>query len=664
MKRIRQFFGVVGILVLVSAVYLWVELQKGDSIPTYEMATQEFLSVQPQLENRPAAARCRDYQPLRKALFGDLHIHTAFSQDASTQGTRSTPFDAYRFARGERLGVQPFTRDGQPTRQMQLQQPLDFAAVTDHAEQIGEVKICATPSLPGYDSNMCKVYRRWPRAAFFMMNTQANSGMFEGRFGFCGEAGEECLKVARDAWQENIAAAEIYNDTSENCEFTGLVAYEWTAAQQVANLHRNVIFANASVPDLPVSFYEARTAQDLWQQLDEQCNAENNCDYVVIPHNSNLSDGLMFRAENADGSALNAAQAERRARKEPIMEVMQHKGASECYFAREGAQPGYVPADELCDFEQLPYRKFSAKFTGLDSGLPTPDAGYLREVLRDGLQVQQEIGVNPFKLGVIGSTDTHLGTAGYTSESDFKGHGGAGMPASATKAASLPDDIEFNPGGLAVVWAEENSRESIFAALQRREVYGTSGPRMELRVFGGWDYDEGLCGRTDMIVEGYRTGIPMGGDLPARPHDAAAPTFIVSAMQDVHSEPLQRLQIIKGWIDADGQPQERVYDIAGNANNGASVNEQTCETRGPGYGQLCSVWKDPDFDASLSAWYYTRVVENPSCRWHAYICNANQVQCDGSTQLSPGLAACCDTDYSKTIQERAWSSPIWYTASP
>jgi len=599
-----------------------------------------------------------------QALFGDLHVHTAYSLDASTQGTRNTPFDAYRFAKGEKLGLQPYDAKGEPQRWAQLDHALDFAAVTDHAELFGEVKLCVSPSLPGYSSLTCKVYRKWPRAGFFMMNTQAMSGYFEGRFGFCGDDGEACLDAAQGVWAQTQAAADIHNDTSSDCEFTAFVGYEWTGAQDVANLHRNVIFATDQVPEAPVTFYEARTAQDLWRGLDDHCDEDKGCDYVVIPHNSNLSNGLMFQSHNPDGLPLSREDALWRAENERLVEIMQHKGDSECSLLEQ--QLSLTQPDESCGNEPLPYRSFMGQHVpALELEAPLNGAGFVREVLKQGLAFEQELGANPYKLGIIAASDTHLGTPGYVSEKDFQGHGGAGAPVTASGPKTLPDNIEFNPGGLSGVWAEENTRESIFAAFKRREVFGTSGPRIKVRLFAGWDYADDLCEDKNYMSVASSTGTAMGGDL-AYSATGEAPKLLVTALQDPSSEPLQRVQIVKGWVDAEGGQHERVYDILGSKNNGASVDTSSCETT-PGlpeqsFSSSCKVWKDPDFNKKQSSFYYTRVLENPSCRWHARVCNANKVQCDNPSSIKPGFEACCDSNYDKAIQERAWSSPVWYTA--
>lgn len=607
-------------------------------------------------ESRPP---CNDRDPLRRPFFGDLHVHTTLSLDAATQGTRLRPRDAYRFAKGEEVGIQPHDAEGNALRSLRLRRPLDFAAVTDHAELFGELRTCRTPGLPGYGSPICRVYRRWPRLAFFMMNSRSAEGADAVRFGFCGEDAKLCLDAARTPWKETIDAAEEAYDRSDECGFTSFIAYEWTGAPMSANLHRNVIFRNENVPELPVSSLDATVVSQLWRDLETECmNGVDGCDVLAIPHNSNLSGGLMFSDEEETGRPFTAEYARLRKRSEPLAELVQHKGDSEC-------RTGVGTNDELCNFELLPYDTFSAKFAGVDS-TPGP-TNFVRNALKSGLLLEQKFGTNPFQFGLIGSTDTHLGTPGYVDETAHPGHGGAGTPAREGGPKRLPDDVEFNPGGLAVVWAEENTRDSLFDAMRRRETYSTSGPRMSVRFFGGWEYPDDACDAPNLAALGYEAGVPMGGELRERPDGASAPRFAVSALADPGvsgSTPvaLQRIQIIKGWTK-DGEAHERVFDIAGDATSGTSVDPSTCQISGSGPSSLCAVWTDPDFDPHERAFYYARVVESPTCRWHTWLCNEAGVRCDDASTVTEELEACCDERYPATLQERAVTSPIWYRPS-
>ena len=607
-------------------------------------------------------APCGDSNPLRSAYFGDLHVHTTLSLDASMQDTRTRPADAYRYARGEAIGIPPYDDAGEALKKTQIDRPLDFAAVTDHAEMLGENRICHTEGMEGYWSLYCIGLRWVPRWAGILFARTASQAE---RLGFCGDNGELCVEASRGPWQEIIAAAEAANNADGDCKFTSFIAYEWTGANfpettLVANLHRNVIFRNSEVPDLPISFVESKNAPTLYRQLDQQCaGAGKGCDAVVIPHNSNISLGLMFQEVTPAGSDITEDDARLRARYETLVEIIQHKGASECYF---GASP-LLAEDELCDFEQLPWNSFSGNtFDAMRKPIQA-DAGMVREVLHRGLQQQVKLGANPYKFGFIGSTDSHRSMAGGVAEFDFPGHGGAGNAGAEVDAQGLPDQWEFNPGGLAVLYAEQNSRDALFAAMQRREAYATSGPRMRVRFFAGEDIPQDLCQQSDFVAQGYDRGVPMGGDLRTLEQ---APRFAVSALKDagIASHPgtdLQRVQIIKGWIDAEGQSRQQIYDVAGDPDNGASVDLASCETRGAGFKKLCTVWQDPGFDPGQSAFYYARVIENPTCRWSTRICNAQRVDCSQPDSLNEDTAICCSGELASTVQERAWTSPIWYT---
>jgi hypothetical protein len=592
---------------------------------------------------------CAEYTPLRRPFFGDLHVHTALSLDASTQGTRQRPRDAYRFARGEPLDIQPYTEEDEPRRHVRLDRPLDFAAVTDHAEFLGELHVCTTPWLPGHDSAACSIYRRWPRLAYFVLSSAGAGGERSFRWQFCGDGARDCLAAARTPWQEIRDAAEEAYDRTADCRFTSFVGYEWTGSPDSRNLHRNVVFRNATVPELPADCISHRTTPALWDAIERDCTAP--CDALVIPHNSNLSAGLMFLDEDETGAPLTAESARRRARLEPLVELVQHKGDSECRL-------GAATQDELCAFEVLPYDRFLGKYAA-GASEPAVATSFARGGLLAGLRLGAQLGVNPFRFGVVGGTDTHLGTPGLVAERGHVGHGGAGRPSATTLPPGLPDDVEYNPGGLSVVWAEENSRDALFEAMRRRETYSTSGPRIVVRLFAGWDYPADLCGRPDLVETGYAGGVAMGGVLPPRPTDDAAPVLVVDALRDPAGSLLQRVQIVKGWLE-NGEPRERVYDVAGDAANGARVDEATCTPSGPGTDGLCAVWRDPDFEPASPAFYYARVVENPTCRWHTYPCNAAKVRCDDPATVTEGFEGCCDEAYPRTIQERAVTSAVWW----
>ncbi|MBW2270440.1 MAG: DUF3604 domain-containing protein [Deltaproteobacteria bacterium] len=603
-----------------------------------------------------AEPRCGANDPLRRPFFGDTHVHTGYSQDASTQGNRATPRDAYRFARGEPLAIQPWDAEGNSLRTIQLSRPLDFTVVTDHAEQIGEVHICKTPGLEGHDSLVCKLYRSWPNVAFFVMN-----GVYSfrpERWGFCGEDGEHCLAAARNIWQDTQDAAEEAYDRSPECRFTSFVGYEWTSMANSGHLHRNVVFRNETVPELPISHMETGpSGLELWRRLESECReGKPGCEAITIPHNSNLSRGSAFTSAVTPGEPITAEEVLLRARYERLAEVMQHKGDSECFLSAD-------VTDEACGFEKTtrggPEGVSSLLGFGADD---EADQGInmVREALKRGLALDARYGANPFRFGLIASTDTHLAAPGLTEERTFQGHGGAGASHASSLPPGLIDSIGYNPGGLAVLWAEENSREALFGAMLRREAYGTSGTRPMLRFFGGWEFASDLCNARDLVAQGYAQGVPMGGSLPAQPAAAQAPVFVMSALRDPAetASPLERIEVVKGWLE-DGELREQVVTVAG-GDAATSVDLETCAQSGPATSSLCSVWRDPDFDADERAFYYARLRENPSCRWSQWACVDAGVRCSDPATIGEGFEPCCAPEHRPVVQERAWSSPIWF----
>lgn len=632
----------------------------------------------------PAEPRCANYRPDRMALFGDLHVHTGLSADAFATDTRVTPDEAYAFARGEALRIAPLDAEGNGTRVVRLERPLDFAALTDHAENFGEVAICTDPTDPAYASDNCVGYRTPVPAeragnsiVLRMARLMGVEPMVAARnvdvvrpAAVCGLDGARCAAASRSVWQSVQAAAERWDDPSEACEFSTLIAYEWTLTPNFTKIHRNVIFRNTQVPDAPISSLDEPTAPGLWRRLREEClDAGTGCDVLAIPHNSNLSNGHLFAAEIPADAPLDvqARLARERARLEPLVEIMQVKGDSEC---RNGLSGVVSAPDEYCAFEEFrPAGTEDCEDATGQGALAgqgcVSRVDYVRNALTAGLAEAERLGTNPFEFGLIASTDTHNGTPGDVEEYSFDGAGGfrdadpIARLGIAESTIVVPDLLK-NPGGLVGVWAEENARESIFRAMKRRETFGTSGPRIAVRFFGGWAMPEAICDAASLAEQGYARGVPMGSRLSTRPETASAPRFVVSALRDpgIEGHPgglLQRIQIIKGWVGQDGSLQQAVYDVAGGP-NAARVDIESCEVSGPGANSLCSVWQDPDFDPSRRAFYYARVLENPSCRWSGWECLRLRESLDANALPN----ACSLPDARHTIQERAWSSPIWY----
>lgn len=621
-------------------------VRMGSWIPTGVLARAAcFLFIATGGE-RAAAQTCSEFDPDRQPFFGDVHVHTALSFDAYTFEVRNGPRDAYRFAKGEAIGLPPLDPQGQPTRTQQLRVPLDFAAVTDHSEMLGETRLCTAGNL---QTPACAAIRdgNFALTAFYF------GGQFSDpnptRRAFCGTGGQLCLATAGNVWSEIRAAAEEFDDPSPTCGFSTLVGYEWTASPGGDTTHRNVLFRSASVPAVPTSHVEARDSWALWDALDAQCAAiGGDCEAVTIPHNTNLSAGQSLVPSGPGGGPLTLSDALRRRAREPLVEVTQHKGDSEC-------RPGVGTAtDPRCDFEKLA------------SGPPAsdPPRNYVRNVLLEGLAIDRALGANPFAMGFIGSSDTHNGTPGATLEDDFPGHTGAD---DATPAARIADSrIAFNPGGLMVVWAEQNERASLFDAIERRETYATSGTRPTLRFFGGFGLPAGLCSAPDLVARGYATGVPMGGELAAQPTDPS-PRFVVSALKDPGSPgfpgtPLAEIEIVKGWVDDAGVVRERVFPVAGGPPSAGALDTRTCTTDGSGAAALCGEWVDPSFEPDQHAFYYARIHESPTCRWSARQCRAAGVDC--TTAPPPGFENCCDGSVPDSIQERAMSSAIWVKPVP
>ena len=606
---------------------------------------------------------CENQTDLGVPLFGDLHVHTSLSFDAAANSTGATPEDANRYARGEYIPFFPLNEQGQPIGRVKIDRPLDFLAVTDHGEFLGERALCRTPGSEVYDSVFCQGYRANERQGMMMLATAITTETPVRIPAICGDDGKRCTQYAMGPWQNLQDAA---NNANKPCEFTSFVAYEYTGTPGTSNYHRNVIFRNDTVPAAPVSYIDAPIDSKLWAGLDAVCDIADGCDYLTIPHNSNLANGRMapyMQLEDTDAAKI--AYATKRLEREPIMEIFQHKGGSECV---NGLTSILGAPDELCDVESVRRMGENKGYLQRDlqaSVLRTTQvheitkecedgkigangmlgAGcidatdFQRSALVVGLQEEKRIGLNPIKLGIIASTDTHSATPGNVIESLWTGAvTGESDPSSRLEPGLLTSGIDGNPGGLAGVWAKENTRDAIFDAMLRREVFGTSGPRIIPRLFASWDFDDQLCNAHDRDRVGYSQGVPMGGDLlPTLAGENQKPQFLAYAAKDPQGLDLEKLQLIKGWVTDDGTLHTEVFPIAQTA-NGAPT--------------LCAVYTDKSFDAAQPAYYYLRVVEPPSPRWHTFDC----------ATLAEGERpeVCTNGKYSETVQEMAWTSPIWY----
>ena len=609
----------------------------------------------------------------RSAYFGDLHVHTTYSFDAFAFGTMASPYDAYRYAKGETI-KHPAGFD------LKLREPLDFYAVTDHAMFLGALPAAADTAteFSKYDFNQGLHNFNAPEK----LNTDTVQERFALFRGFLpgilngildGTVDIDKLnEIVVDAWADTINAAELFNDPGK---FTTFVAYEYTSSTaDMGNLHRNVIFKGADkLPAMPFSRFHSQDPEGLWNWMDEL--RSEGIESLAIPHNSNGSNGQMFKLVDWADDPMDENYTAKRVRNEPLIEITQVKGTSETH-------PSLSDSDEWADFEIAPYRVA----TTLDS---EPKGSYAREALLNGLNFWDQNQTNPYKFGFIGSSDTHVAATSDDEANYFSKVGlmdsnamlRGSIPASEEELATRRNNnnaqnrikevdgkeyisgaIEtFGASGIAGVWAEENTRDAIYDAFRRKETFATSGPRMKIRLFAGYDFDNEMLNDEDVIEKAYATGVAMGSDILASPQiegKSEAPGFLLWATQDARSAPLQRLQIIKGWV-VDGKHHEQVYDVTcadgGKVDstthrcpdNGAKVNISDCSiSEDLGAPELKTAWTDPDFNSEHQAFYYARVMENPTCRWSTW------------DAVRAGVAP--RSDLHATIQERAWSSPIWF----
>jgi hypothetical protein len=574
--------------------------------------------------------------PLRNLYWGDLHIHTALSSDAFAMGVRALPEDVYRFARG-------LTIDHGAGYPLTIRRPLDFAAVTDHAEYMGQARL-ADLDIPTTRQPLAQLLKEGSRLAVTRAWVETMALMHSNGFQLTLSGVDAAINAS--AWRATVVAANMYNEPGK---FTAFIGWEWSAdgGDVTTHLHRNVIYGDSEVPSRPFSAIDGPAAPDLWRFLRSERALGRSV--IAIPHNGNLSQGLMYRSEDASGRLLVESIPEDRSELEPISEILQVKGASETH-------PLLSSLDEFAGFE------IASAVPGQEGTLETVTGSYARDALRRGISLAHREGFNPFTFGVIGASDSHNASS-VTDEDNHTGKlpmmdGSAGLRTgeAGLGLAYMTPAPSWGSGGLAGVWAEDNTRHALFLALQRRETFATSGPRLSLRMFGGWQLNQELAATPDGIAKSDARGVPMGSPLPARA-GSGIPQFVIFAAQDPLGAHLDRIQIIKGWVDEDGVTHERVIDVAWSlgrevdpvtgrldavgttVNPAASTYENTIGTP-----SLAGWWQDDDFNPNRPAFYYPRVLEIPTPRWSTY--DALDL---GIEPMSP-----------VAIQERAIGSAIWY----
>lgn len=581
-------------------------------------------------------------------LWGEQHLHTSWSPDAFGGGTRVGPDEALQYAKGGEIT----SSTGQPVR---LSRPYDWMVVADHSDALGVVAsiyegdpaFMSDPTLKRWHDEMRKGGAAATAVVMEMITLQG-----EGKI----PAAMTDQTTQMDMWQKMTEIVEGHNQPGI---FTALIGYEWTSNYGGGNnLHRNVIYRDGKdKADMvrPLTTFDTELPRELWDWM-ASYEDKTGGRLLAIPHNGNLSNGLMFATETPDGNPIDAQWAETRARWEPLYEVTQGKGTSEQH-------PSLAPADEFANFEI--WDKGNLNVVPKEPGMI--DFEYAREALKRGLKLEDEFGTNPFKFGLLGSTDAHTGISS-TEENNFFGKFPASEPSPERSTGNAFDfdgrtvkDWQLGASGLTAVWAAENTRAAIWDAMKRKEVYGTTGTRIGVRFFGGWEFVEADAQGRNPGTVGYGKGVPMGADMPPAPEGAEAPSFLVAAIKDPLSGNLDRIQIIKGWVDAAGEMQEKIYDVvwSGDRTPGGdgklpSVGDtvdvaKATWTNTIGAPELIAVWTDPDFDPALDAFYYARVIEIPTPRWTAY-------------DAAYFEDAAFTDDVPMKVTERAYTSPIWYSA--
>ena len=656
------------IAIFISACSEPVEEIESDSFLDIEGARVGLATQQPIDWDSQAIDPYMNIDPSKSAqrvpLFGDLHVHTTYSFDAYIFGTLATPDDAYEFAKGKSI-KHPAGFD------VSLDRPLDFYGVTDHGTFLGHVEEAATPGTPYYEApssiqvndinspenlNTSTIPRRTQAFGGFLINTI--TAFSENKLDI-----KYADSVSRRAWLDTVEAAQRHNDPGN---FTTFIAYEYTASTpNMGNLHRNVIFKGNTnrIPSIPYSRANSNDPEGLWKWMDRI--REDGIESMAIPHNSNGSDGFMFALKDSFGNPFTPEYADLRMRNEPIVEITQVKGTSDTH-------PALSTNDEWADFEIMPFKVATQSFS-------EPKGSYVRDALLEGLKMEKKEGFNPYKFGFIGSSDTHTAASSQEEDNFFAKIGL--LDSSAALRGSIPmtdpavlaagqslnevdgkiymdsSAITWGASGLAGVWAEENTRDSIYDAFRRKESFATSGPRMTIRFFAGYDLDTAKINDTDLVEYLYTNSETMGADLDGISNQI--PSFFVWAVRDSFTAPLQRVQIIKGFVDSQGNPQEQVFDVACSdggspdpetyrcPDNNAKIDISNCAfSQDVGASELKTFWSDPTFEVDQRAFYYVRALENPTCRWSTWDALRNNVE--------------PRSDMPKTIQERVWSSPIHY----
>jgi hypothetical protein len=581
----------------------------------------------------PATKASVRENPLKEAYFGEEHLHTGVSMDAFIAGNRLTPDDAYRFAKGEEIMVNGSL--------LKIKRPLDFVAVTDHSEFMGEAYSLMNKAAPGYDDPIAVSFRDAPdlKTALELYNKYVLAPLAGG-----GNPHPDFFQGAeaiKSTWRKNYEAAERHYKPGV---FSTIHAYEWTSAPGGANQHRNVFFRDANVPDMPFSSNEGADPEELWAWMQKQ--RDEGKKVFAIPHNSNESKGLLFAESSLTGKPIDKKYADTRASMEPLIEIMQVKGNSEVV-------PNFWPNDEFADFENaISIQRFN--------GRTLLKENFVRYGLGRGLKYKADLGTNPFKYGFVGGTDNHNGTPSNVEEDNYKvgSHGLADRTAKVRSTSVLEGEMlisDANPGALTGVWAVSNTREALWDSMLAKETFATSGPRMKVRAFAGQGFAARYGSYEALVKDGYAKGVPMGGNYKGK----GAPQILVWAVKDPIGPNLDRIQIVKGWVER-GEMRDTVYNVVASGNRlkkdgtvepiDAPIDMKTGQfNTKKGAAELMGVWTDPHFDPKQQAYYYVRVLQLPTARWTLY------------DELREGVTY--PQDVKRQIVERAWGSPIWYEGS-